>query len=150
MNIHSALDVAKWFLFREQNELVEDECGTISNLKLQKLLYYAQGTFLALKDAPIFKEDIVAWVHGPVVVEVYNKYKEHNGNPIAYDGDLSAQEFSCEEVSILEEVYKEFGQFSAWKLRDMTHNETPWKTTKKNDVIPQNIIKEYFEEYYVE
>jgi uncharacterized phage-associated protein len=39
----------------------------ISNLKLQKLLYYAQGFYLAIYGKALFEEDIVAWEHGPVV-----------------------------------------------------------------------------------
>ena len=48
---------------------------------------------------------------------------------------------------LLESVYEEFGQYSAWKLRNMTHKETPWLSTKKNDVIRLDVIEKYFKDY---
>ncbi|MCI8513016.1 MAG: DUF4065 domain-containing protein [Lachnospiraceae bacterium] len=54
----------------------------IANLKLQKLLYYAQGCFLAVAGAPLFLEDILAWQHGPVVEPVYYQYKGYGSGGI--------------------------------------------------------------------
>ena len=63
-------DVAKYFL-----SLSDDSSGDyISNLKLQKLLYYAQGFHLAIFNKPLFNEPIEAWAHGPVVGSSYRKY----------------------------------------------------------------------------
>jgi len=56
-------DVARYFL-----TLMSEENGDlISNLKLQKLVYYAQGSSLALWGNPLFSEKIEAWLHGPVI-----------------------------------------------------------------------------------
>ncbi|MDO5150665.1 MAG: DUF4065 domain-containing protein [Oscillospiraceae bacterium] len=55
-----------------------------------------------------------------------------------------------DDTLILEEVYNEFGQFSASKLVRMTHEETPWLNTKRNCVIDKELIKKYFKENYVE
>jgi uncharacterized phage-associated protein len=66
-----AQDVAEYFL-----TLVDDEAGdSLSNLKLQKLVYYAQGFHLALTEKPLFDEAIEAWEHGPVVPGLYHKLK---------------------------------------------------------------------------
>ena len=73
-----ASDVAKYFLAQ-----MSDDCGdTISNLKLQKLLYYAQGFHLALFVARLCPEASEAWAHGPVVADVYHQYKEYGSIPI--------------------------------------------------------------------
>ena len=64
-------DAAKYFLA----QVSEDAGDLISNLKLQKLLYYAQGFHLALYDQPLFPEAIEAWTHGPVVPDLYRHYK---------------------------------------------------------------------------
>ena len=72
----TAENVAKWFLIRNATE-EENGADGISNLKLQKLLYYAQGCTLALKNAPLFDDPIVAWQHGPVVESIYHKYKSY-------------------------------------------------------------------------
>lgn len=118
----------------------------ISNLKLQKLLYYCQGVHLAMYDAPLFSEDLVAWEHGPVVPEVYRAYRDFGGSGIPIPSDLDVDVFTNEEFDLIEEVYMVFGQFSAWKLREMTHNESPWKTTPSNEVISKEAIKAYFKE----
>ena len=147
---HTASQVAEWFL--AYNRIAEDEKGAehISNLKLQKLLYYAQGTFLPLTDAPLFDDEIVAWLHGPVVESVYYQYKNYGSQGISFDDDFDFSEFTPQENELLTEVYDVFGQYSAWKLRNMTHQETPWRTTKQNSVIQQQKIKEYFKKEYIE
>ena len=57
---YSALTVAKWFLWYNDKILEEEDADLISNLKLQKLLYYAQGCYLALRNEviplPLIKE----------------------------------------------------------------------------------------------
>lgn len=135
----SCYDIANYFLLK-----VDEEAGdSISNLKLQKLVYYAQGFHLAVFDAPLFGEDIVAWEHGPVVVELYRKYKKYAADPIPAEAiDLSA--FPTALRGMLDEVYSVYGQFSASKLRALTHEEPPWKETPLNTAIPHELMKTYF------
>lgn len=149
MNTYSALDVAKWFLRKEYYAVSVDEYS-MTNLKVQKLLYYAQGSFLALCDDKIFSDEIINWSFGPVVEAVYHEFKKHGKNPIPFEQYTDIPQFTEEEENILESVYNNFGQFSAWKLKEMTHSETPWKSTNSNDIIPLTIIKEYFVENYIE
>jgi len=60
-----------------------DPGDTISNLKLQKLLYYAQGLHLAIyRGAPLFEEQLLAWNYGPVVECVYSRFKEYGPNSL--------------------------------------------------------------------
>lgn len=117
-------DVANYFLAKCDPEAGDE----MSNLKVQKLVYYAQGFHLALNDEPLFPEVIYAWVHGPVVPELYHALKEHGQKhipaPDEFDPDAL---FTAEQRELLDEVYESYGQFSAWKLRDMTHAEAPWK-----------------------
>ena len=129
----------------------EEEGGElISNLKLQKLLYYAQGVHLALHDAALFPEDIQAWMHGPVVPDVYQKYKEHGGEalPSPEPGTVDFSRYSEDEKETLDEIYRVFGQFSAWRLREMTHSEAPWvenfREGETHIVIPRETMKRYF------
>ena len=117
-----AYDVAKYFL-----TLQEDDARDISNLKLQKLLYYAQGYHLALFARPLFDDRIEAWIHGPVVPAIYFQYKNHGGEPIPPPDDFDSALHDCETIEFLDEVYGAVGQFTAWKLREMTHAEPPWK-----------------------
>ncbi len=146
---HTASQIAKWFL--AHNRIATDDEGAeyISNLKLQKLLYYAQGCFLAVTDTPLFNDDIVAWQHGPVVESVYHEYKKNGADGIQFNDDFDFSTFSTEENELLSEVYDVFGQYSAWKLRNMTHNETPWIETTQGEVIPKEKIKDYFKKEYL-
>ena len=147
---HDALDVAKWFLRRNNAEAILNEADDISNLKLQKLLYYAQGICLGMTGEVLFDDSIVAWQHGPVVVSVYDKYCVYGRSGIIYTDDLAPkEEYSEAEEDILSKVYDYFGQFSAWKLRNMTHEEAPWQNTPKNHVIDVALIKDYFERHYI-
>ena len=119
----TACAVADYFLTR-----VEEEAGdSLSNLKLQKLVYYAQGFHLALYDKPLISEMIQAWEHGPVIPELYHSYKIYGSQPIPRPDGIDFDEYSPEETELLDEVFEVYGQFSAWKLRSMTHSEPPWR-----------------------
>ena len=140
----NAINVAKYFLSKT---LETDE--NITNLKLQKLLYYAQGYHLALFDDALFQEEIVAWTHGPVCPEIYHKFKEYGSDSIPHDNHDDIEDFSknftSEQLDFLDEVYNVFGQFSAWKLRDMTHEESPWINNKAcNGIISIDEMSDYF------
>lgn len=124
----SSIDVAKYFL----GQIDEDAGDLISNLKLQKLLYYAQGFHLALHGEPLFAERIMAWTHGPVVSEVYHYYKQYGSGPIPGPEDVKIEVYDERTSQFLDEIFRIFGQFSAWKLRNMTHSEPPWRAAAKN------------------
>jgi uncharacterized phage-associated protein len=118
---------------------------TISNLKLQKLVYYAQGYHLAIYDEPLFSEQIEAWTHGPVVPDLYHRFKSYGSSslPVVTELDLSIFNNSVQEL--LDEVYSVFNQFSAWTLRNMTHEEKPWKDHESDvSVIPTETLKDFF------
>lgn len=146
--IYSALEIANWFLnYNYQlREYQDQDTDDISNLKLQKLLYYAQGSFLALRNKALFEENIVAWTHGPVIEKVYYKYRNFGSSGI---NKFEEVDIDPDTESILVEVYDTFGKYSAWGLREMTHNEDPWKNTIRNSIIENDSIKKYFEEHYV-
>ncbi|NQZ06205.1 MAG: SocA family protein [Algicola sp.] len=134
-------DIAKYFLYLDDT----NEGDGISNLKLQKLVYYAQGFFSALFDKPLFDNPILAWRHGPVITELYHAYKQYGKNPIPLPADFDASSLTKDEKELIGEVSQEFGQFSAWKLRNMTHEETPWIDYEKEaDTIPFDELTHYF------
>ncbi len=136
----SALDVAKWLIVYNNSQ---ENADLLTDLKLQKLLYYAQGTAIKYTGKSLFNESLVAWDLGPVVPEVYNKYKKYGKKPI--DEPMEKPNFGNNDVEvILKDVYEDYGQFSAFKLVEMTHNEAPWKETPKNDVILIDKIRSFF------
>ena len=138
--MHSPKDIANFFL-----SLSEPDVGDfLSNLKIQKLVYYAQGIHLAIYNGPLFEEPILAWEHGPVVPSLYYEFKQFGANPIPVPENFDIEIFSKEQRELLSEVYQVFGQFSAWKLRNMTHSERPWIETDKNQVISHGLMRDYF------
>lgn len=98
----------------------------ISNLRLQKLLYYAQAWHLALPelDRPLFDAPLEAWVHGPVHPATYGRFKEFGFKPIDYDPGMLA--VSTGVLRHVENVMDAYGGFGASELERMTHAEEPW------------------------
>ncbi len=139
--MRSCHQVADYFL-----SLSDPETGDlISNLKLQKLVYYAQGFHLAVFDEPLFGERIEAWTHGPVVPDLYHTYKQHAAGFIPPPDSIDTSCFSDDQKELLDEVNEVYGQFSAWKLRNMTHEESPWIEASTNQgEISHDAMKEYF------
>lgn len=144
---YSVHDIVNWFLNRSMKGVQEEE-GGLTNLKLQKLLYYAQGAFMALKSAPLFSEDLLAWQHGPVVPEVYESYCENGRNPIIHNKEKDPKEIDSQTEEILEEVYDTLGKYDAVHLRNKTHNETPWLETRQNEPIEKVKIHSFFSANY--
>lgn len=136
----SAFDVAAYFL----SSVDEEHDEGLSNLKLQKLVYYAQGFNLALFGEPLFSEDIEAWTHGPVVPELYQAYKRYGSDSIPAPDSIDLSKFGTRTTELLDEIYQVFGQFSAWGLRNLTHNEPPWRDTLRGDVISHAAMQKYF------
>jgi len=147
--MYTAMQIADWFLARNRMAIAEIDGELISNMKLQKLLYYAQGSYAAITGRALYDDPIVAWKHGPVVESVYHHYKDFGSNGIDYDGNILS-EFDVETVNILKQVYEVFGQYSAWKLREMTHSETPWITTEQSEEINLDKIILYFSEHHID
>ena len=121
-----------------------DEGDIISNLQLQKLLYYCQGFFLAVHDRPLFSETIEHWDHGPAIPVVYLQYKGFGHDALPLPTDYDFDQLTDEERSIIDEVYDAYGQFSTWRLKLMTQQEPPWLDTEPCEVMSHNLLKRYF------
>ena len=142
--LFSCFDIANYFI-----ALANETGSFVSNLKLQKLVYYAQAWHLALHDAPLFPEDFEAWVHGPVIPELYQKYKPFGWQPIAEDAKVNLPEKTQE---FLHEVAEEFFTCDAYALEQMTHIEAPWNLARSslradmpcNEIINKDWMKEYY------
>jgi len=118
-----AIDVANLLL-----GIANENGDVITNLKLQKLLYYAQAWYLVNSRRRLYSDTIEAWEFGPVVREVYNKWKSFGSTPIPYKPTGNEKnKFTKSQLSFLNEFYRVFSSFSATALVSMAHNEDPWK-----------------------
>jgi uncharacterized phage-associated protein len=116
----------------------------ITNLKMQKLVYYSQGFYLAMYNSPLFNSPIEAWEHGPVCPELYRALKIYQANPLPAVDENCVEQLSEKEIDIITEVYGVYGQYSAWRLREMTHQESPWLDTPLNQEISHKKMKDFF------
>lgn len=139
----TAKNVSDFFLCLSDPDVGE----IISNLKIQKLVYYAQGFHLAMHDSKLFDENILAWEHGPVVESLYFEYKKYGNQAIPQPESFDESTFNPQQIELLKEIYDVYGQFSAWKLRNMTHSERPWIETPRNGVIDPSLMRDFFKEY---
>lgn len=145
----SASDVAAYLI----EKVNQTEWDDITNLKLQKMLYYCQGFSIAILKKSLFSDKILAWKHGPVIRSVYNDYRKYNGDIITEieNGDLS--KLSNEQKCLIDDVYSVYGKYSAWHLRNLTHEEPTWKNiyeADKDNEITLESLEQYFSTQLVE
>lgn len=143
---YKAENVAKYLIYLASQAFVGDnkEREGITNLKLQKVLYFAQAYYLAKLGKPLFNEKLEAWNYGPVVREVYRKLKRYGGDPIISKEDKST--LAEEDKEVLKKVWDTFGSYSASRLVDIVHAHTPWKeaNASSDKVISHKAIKDYY------
>lgn len=123
----------------------------LTNMKINKLLYYAQGYHLREFGKPLFDDAIEAWEHGPVVPEVYTAYRQYGEKPITLYDDSDVANVPPEAEDILFAVARKYGKYTASALRNMTHViGSPWnnvyKSGRQHIVIPERLMQEYFAE----
>ena len=122
---YTASQIAKWLL----SAIDRDSGDSITPLKLQKLIYYAQAWSLALPERayPLFDEDMQAWAHGPVVESVFHEYKHAGWDALPAPDEVP-------------------------EIAEKTHHEDPWLEAR-GDIPPEArsnavISKERMMDYY--
>lgn len=142
---------------------------TLTPLKLQKLVYFAHGWYLALTGNALISDRVQAWQYGPVIPSIYHEFKDVGNGPI---NDLSSElvnigglrfaskatldNFPVNEErqhakDIVAKVFEIYGGYSAAKLSNATHQTgTPWQQVYKDGerkiTIPNELIRAYFKE----
>ncbi len=146
----SATDIANYFLTLARG--ASGESSSISNLKLQKLLYYAQGYHLAMFGQPLFPEPIEAWKYGPVVKDLYHQYKSFTHAsipaPTGWDPKIIPEEYKL----FVDDVFADLSHFNAWDLHLRTHRESPWRDSfdgSHNKLIRSSLLEQYFSPSFV-
>lgn len=124
----NCLNAARYFIIRAYEDGLEAE---MTNMKVQKLLYYAQSLHLALYNEPLFEAEIQAWRYGPVCPPAYKFYSEFEAKQLPIPQQESLLQLPSEKKELLEEIWEYFGSYHAYKLSDMTHGEFPWKKARK-------------------
>ena len=117
MGVARALDN----LYYEKNGKHMDE------MRMHKLMYFAQRESLMYNKEPLFDATFYGWKYGPVLKEVRNQFKK----------DLNLEELtklkdsvSDNTKKILESVFDRYGSLSSWKLSALSHEEFSWKMAR--------------------
>ncbi len=155
-------------------EQAESHGETLTPMKLQKLVFFAHGWHLAIKDAPLIDEQVEAWSYGPVIRSLYREFREYGDRNITEKGSVfkthvkpdgrrslkilrptidDNPESAMFTKQILDRVREVYGKYTAIQLSNMTHElGTPWRLIQdlyegkppKGTDIPSDIIKNYF------
>lgn len=138
------------------NEFIRHNGGRMDQMRLQKLVYMAQGWNLAINEQPLVDADFEAWDGGPVARRIWNHIRDFGfsrrndllerapGEP--YQADLLPA-----EREVIEQVWRKYRKFSGRQLSDMTHEPgTPWSNTYfgrgRNAPLPHTEISRHFRE----
>jgi uncharacterized phage-associated protein len=150
--------IANYFIGRALKDGVE-----MSPMKLQKLVFFAYGLYLAMKGKELFSERFEAWPWGPVISSLYHQLKSYGSRSIdqpVYDTDPVTGEKTMpvidagetELLQFLGTFWDKYKGYTAFQLSNATHLPgTPWAKTieeKGGGVIDDPLIKEYFQHQY--
>ena len=136
-------DVAQYILERK---------GEMTTWKLQKLDYYCQAWTLVWDEEKLFSDRIEAWSNGPVIRNLYDVHSGMFQISSIPGGDSSR--LNTVQRETIDAVLLEYGALSSWQLRNLTHEETPWKETRLvagldegergNVEIPTELMADYY------
>lgn len=106
----------------------------VTNMSLQKLLYYIKAFGMLMLQDTMFPDSCEAWVHGPVFEVIYNKYKDFGKEIITEEKDENLDfGFLLEEKEkiVIDYVLKYFAVYNGTVLREFTHKEQPWNEARE-------------------
>lgn len=142
-------EIANYFIYKSNKDDIQD----LTNKKLNKLLYYSQAWYYTLRSSTLFDNEIKAWVHGPVIIDIYRKYKKYGFNRIlenVFESDF--KNITPSQKEFLDEVWMVYGRKDASYLELLSHNEPPWQIARCGlsslDNSDNNITLESMKEYY--
>jgi uncharacterized phage-associated protein len=137
-------DVARYILQKQ---------GSMSAMKLQKLMYYSQAWHLVWEENELFSQDFQAWANGPVIPELYNVHRGLFRVDAATFQGYGQGSMTAEEEKNVDKVLSFYGDKSAQWLSDLTHQESPWLEARGHTPIGEPssalISKSAMMEYYL-
>jgi uncharacterized phage-associated protein len=164
---YPAIAVVNYFIERGAHEGIK-----LSPMKLQKLVYFAHGWFLAVTGKPLIEESVEVWKYGPVIRKVYHELKHHGSSPVVTPIETTEYAFTRQPdgtadfvvttavpvlpprsedtarlYAVLDRVWDIYKQFTAKQLSDMTHEKgSPWERTVERNggriIMSQDISQE--------
>lgn len=162
---YSAKAIANYFLAKAREANRE-----LTPMKLQKLVYFAQGWHLAVRNESLIDEQVEAWPYGPVIPTLYREFREFGDRPITFEAtdcvpngrgglrfvrpSVDDQPHVAEFTKLfLDRIWDVYGAYSAIQLSNMTHKSgSPWDQVREEHAgqiprgtdIPRSTITRYF------
>jgi uncharacterized phage-associated protein len=142
------------FISGEILKKAEEQGLCISNMSLQKLLFIANGAYLAKTGNPLINEPIEVWPYGPVVRDIYHEFKNYGSSDITHIpptrslGEDKKLDDTAKEA--LEFVINVASKLDAIQLSNWTHlPDSPWSTAKEagQNVISNKAMQDYFKRF---
>jgi uncharacterized phage-associated protein len=146
--MYTANEIASLFVDKALKDKVY-----LTHMKLQKLIYIANGISLATQDQPLIGEPIETWDYGPVVNSVYNNYKMFGGSRITvnpFTNLISGIKLTDGAKKVINDAWIVGKDIDGIQLSNWTHNEdSPWTYAKKHElpIIPNDQMKAYFKKF---
>lgn len=146
--MQNALDIAKYIIHQYWRN-----GEPITNLKLQKILYYVQGYVSKRCNEPAYPQRIYNWPYGPVVQDVYFEYNQNRAKSIEAPEDAAMEQAEqhlkrdAAMLRVMDQVIRKSYDYSASDLVGKTHEEDPWKNTAEREEIPYAQIAKYFRDH---
>jgi len=138
----NAKNIAKYIISKFQSVVTNEIEGDLTNLKLQKLLYYVQMLSIEKLGKPAFSNTIEAWKYGPVIPDVYHEYSTHGKNVITIEKPTFSLDSEGLKV-IVDQVVKDKGKYTGIALMEISHDEQSWISAynAENKIITNDAIK---------
>lgn len=138
-------------------ELSKKDGKSLTPLQIQKILYFANMLYIGENGEPLIRNKFLAWKHGPVVRELYERLKQYeivstkafsDIKPIT-DKDKKPKKGYEKQVKVIMDAYSRWSKFSAWKLVQISHwEEGAWYKTKQGGEIDNALIWNEFNARY--
>lgn len=162
--MEKALAIANFFIIRG----TENECPP-TQMKLQKLVYFAHGWHLGIYETPLVDETFEAWKYGPVIPSLYKVFMDYGTDPITQVGTIPAltADMKIQRLAppinefiklkqFLERIQEVYGKWNGTQLASLTEQpDTPWAKIRmatgnksKNNTIPNQLLINYFKNKY--
>ena len=104
----------------------------IDEMKLHKLLYFAQRESFIQLDEPLFATPFQAWRYGPVIVEIRSLYKQGKLTRAASAAEIAPYK------SVFNKVFQQYAPKDAWSLSSITHGEVSWQRAREGVPAGEN------------
>ena len=117
------IDVASYIC----NRYYETTGERIDEMKLHKMLYFAQRESFVQNQEPLFPEVFYGWKYGPVLKEIRSIYRDDS----FLSSDLIAPACIERIAPVMNKVFAEYADKNSWSLSRLTHGEISWKNSRQ-------------------